>query len=284
MSEKTLSDLLLAVRRRFADAGLEEAGSDARHLIAGLLGLSQTDFLTRPDRPVTEDEERLIEAAVRRRIGREPVHRILGRREFYGLELALSPETLEPRPDTEVLVEEALACLAGRAHPRIVDFGTGTGAIALALLSECQDARALGIDLSEEALETAMANAKRLGLSERFSVRRSDWGDAVDERFDLIVSNPPYIASAVIEELSPDVRLFDPMLALDGGADGLDAYRALAAQADRLLKPDGRIALEIGYDQRESVTDLFGRAGFACLRAVRDLGGNDRVLVFARQG
>lgn len=275
-----LGELLYDIRQRLTAAGVDGAPQDARLLVTGVLGLSATDLLTTPDRPISAEEMARVESAALRRLGHEPVHRILGHREFYGLDLALSGETLEPRPDTEILVEKTLPYLLEKPEPHFLDFGTGTGAIALALLSVCPQARGVGVDLSADALRTAMANAERLGLNSRFSVVRSDWARDVRGQFDVIVSNPPYIATDVIADLAPEVRLFDPVLALDGGRDGLDAYRRLADEAPALLLADGIIALEIGYDQKDSVSGIFLRNGFVLLEAARDLGGQDRVLVF----
>lgn len=287
MSAYTSLDVLVkSARQRFADAGLPDAASDARVLLCGVMAIEPSVLFSDPNRPVSAADVERIEAAVARRLAREPVHRILGEREFFGLALSLSTETLEPRPDTEVLVERALAHLerviARKGKARIVDFGTGTGAIALAILHEDAQVEAVGVDISADALKTAMANAERLGLSARFTTHEGNWAEGLAGSFDLILSNPPYIPSAVVEELQPEVRLFDPQRALDGGVDGLDAYRALAKAAPELLADDGRILLEIGYDQKESVTSLFEAAGFQRLEAVRDYGGNDRVLVFSR--
>lgn len=282
MTPGSLSDLLAEVRLRLAAAGIPEAASDARHLVSGLLGLGSAELLTRPERPIGAEEWDRVRAALERRINREPVHRILGRREFYGLELALSAETLEPRPDTEILVDVALPYLRQKPGARFVDFGTGTGAIALALLSECPDCTGVGVDLSEDALATARANAESLGLADRFTAVKSNWSADIHETFDLVVSNPPYIATADIAALQPEVRIFDPLLALDGGSDGLDAYRSLATESTALLAPEGVIVLEIGFDQKDSVTALFEAAGFQRISATRDLGGQGRVLVFRR--
>lgn len=285
MSGLTLSALLAQTRKRFLDAGLTDPSTDARLLIGGLLDIAPTALVTDPSRPISEDEARRVDQAVRRRLMREPVHRILGRREFFGLELLLSSETLEPRPDTEILVDhvlphlERIAALGNR--PRFIDFGTGTGAIALALLSQCPDAEAVAVDISEDALKTAERNARQLGLGDRFQPLLSDWAEKVEGTFDAIVSNPPYIPSRVIEDLDPEVRLHDPTRALDGGEDGLDAYRILARQTGPLLRPNGIVALEIGYDQKIPVTALFEQAGFQLEAAARDYGGNDRVLVFS---
>jgi release factor glutamine methyltransferase len=280
----TLRDAILAAKARLSEAKIADAATDARVLIAGLLDLSLTDLMVHDEDVLTEDQNTLIEAAIQRRMAHEPVHRILGKREFYGLDLALSPATLEPRPDTEILVEQLLPYLQSiveaNGTARFIDMGTGTGAIALALLQECEGTAALATDISDEALATAQDNATRHGLDGRFHTLRSDWFDAVRAKFDMIVSNPPYIISRVVRDLEPEVRLFDPMAALDGGADGLDAYRAIAAGASAHLEPHGIVGLEIGYDQKDSVTALFSAHGFTRLQANRDHGGQDRVLIF----
>jgi release factor glutamine methyltransferase len=272
-------------RRRFEAAGLADPETDARVLVCGLLDLSPTALLLDGDKTVAADLAARVEEAIVRRLAREPVYRILGRRDFYGLDLALSEGTLEPRPDTEILVDVILPHLrtmvAAGLKPKIVDLGTGTGAIALALLQECPEAEAMGIDISEDALRTAAANAERNGLSSRFTTRAGPWFERTSERFDIIISNPPYIRSDVVVGLEPEVTKFDPMAALDGGADGLEAYRAIAAEALEHLEDHGLVGLEIGFDQRDDVTQIFEEAGFSLLEERRDYGGNDRVLVFA---
>lgn len=272
-------------RRRFEAAGLADPATDARVLICGLLDLSPTALLLDGDKAVAADLAARVEDAIVRRLAREPVYRILGRRDFYGLDLALSEGTLEPRPDTEILVDVILPHLrtmvASGLKPKIVDLGTGTGAIALALLQECPEAEAMGIDISQDALKTAEANAERNGFSSRFTTRAGPWFERTSERFDLIISNPPYIRSDVVVGLEPEVTNFDPMAALDGGPDGLEAYRAIAAEALEHLEAHGLVGLEIGFDQRDDVTQIFEEAGFSLLEERRDYGGNDRVLVFA---
>ncbi len=272
-------------RRRFEAAGLADSATDARVLISGLLSMSPTALLLDGDKPVAADRAARVEEAILRRIAREPVYRILGRRDFYGLDLALSQGTLEPRPDTEILVDVILphlrTMISAGLKPKIVDLGTGTGAIALALLQECPEAEALGIDISEDALKTAAANAERNGLSSRFTTRAGPWFERTSGRFDLIISNPPYIRSDVVVGLEPEVTNFDPMAALDGGPDGLEAYHAIAAEALEHLEDHGLVGLEIGFDQRDDVTQIFEEAGFSLLEERRDYGGNDRVLVFA---
>ena len=205
---------------------------------------------------------------------------------FFGLDLALSPETLEPRPDTETLVTAALpltrATVSETGSCRIVDLGTGSGAICLALLSEVDGATGLGTDISAAALATAEENAARNGLSGRFRTRCGNWFEAVEGTFDLIVSNPPYIPKADLQMLDPEVRDFDPHIALDGGQDGLDAYRAIAARAVQHLAPRGHIVVETGFDQHDAVCAVFEAQGFAPASRIKDFGGHDRVLVFRR--
>ncbi|MFS8045483.1 peptide chain release factor N(5)-glutamine methyltransferase [Rhizobium sp. BR 314] len=280
----TVAGLLQEVRSRFAAADLDDPTTEARILVGGLLHLSSTELVTRGSDAVLPGIVEQARTAIGRRLNHEPIHRILGEREFYGLPLRLSPATLEPRPDTEILVDTMLPHVrrleseVGNVH--ILDIGTGTGAICLALLHECPEATGVGSDISSEALETARGNAERNGLAARFTTVHGSWFEAIHERFHVIVSNPPYIASSVISTLAPEVKDFDPPAALDGGLDGLDAYRAIAKDAARFLHPNGMLGVEIGYDQRETVTSVFEGAGFLLLEAVRDYGRNDRVLVF----
>ncbi|PYB73895.1 peptide chain release factor N(5)-glutamine methyltransferase [Rhizobium wuzhouense] len=287
MNEKsaTARGLIHDVRRRFEDVGLADADQDSRILVMELLGLSHTDLVLRGDRAVSDENLSRVEQAVLRRLAREPVYRILGSREFYGLELKLSSGTLEPRPDTEVLVDAVLPYLrntiARQGRAEIVDLGTGTGAIALALIADCSDARAVGVDISEDALKTAAANAAALGLGARFATRVGPWFAQTSESFDIIVSNPPYIRTEVMADLEPEVANHDPAAALDGGPDGLDAYRAIAKDASAHLKPEGIVGLEIGYDQHDEVKQVFEQAGFFLVEARRDHGGRDRVLIFS---
>jgi release factor glutamine methyltransferase len=281
---QTLAGLSREVRNRFEEAGLDDPALEARILISGLLGLSSTELVTRAGEPVDDEQTDRVQAAAARRLLHEPVHRILGEREFYGLPLALSPETLEPRPDTEILVDSVLVharrLASANGHIHILDIGTGTGAICLALLSECPEAAGTGSDISRQALETAKKNAGRNGLASRFQTVHSDWFESISGRYHVIVSNPPYIPSGVIETLEPEVRMFDPAAALDGGPDGLDAYRAIALNSGRFLHDEGVLGVEIGHDQRVAVTAIFEAQGFVLVEAARDYGHRDRVLVF----
>lgn len=286
MSGATLAEVLAAARRRLADGGIADAAQDARALVSGILKLSSTAIFTEGARVLGDAEQAAVAAAVARRVAREPVHRILGHRAFSRLDLALSPETLEPRPDTEVLVDTlvpyAQKFVAEMGGCRILDLGTGTGAICLALLDLVPGTTGVGADLSSGALETAKRNADLNGVADRFEAVESDWFVAVTGAFDIIVSNPPYIVRSVVGMLDDEVRLFDPILALDGGEDGLDAYRAIAAGVGAHLRENGLVAYEIGYDQKDAVTAIMREKGFARIEAVADLGGNDRALVFVK--
>jgi len=330
---------------RLKAAGVESAGLDARLLLQAIGGLSYAAILSGRAELSAEAQARFA-AAIARRAAHEPVHRILGRRAFYGREFALSRETLEPRPDTEALIElllpyiharaaaqgktaatgqgkqcagkenftapkaeetgQSTAERTGRSKPAanyaaqgraeraeqgetaaanapltLLDIGTGSGIIALTFLAEAPQLIATGADISAEALNTAAANARALGLEPRFTAIHSDCFAAIPARYDFIVSNPPYIPHGEIARLSAEVRQYDPLRALDGGADGLNFYRILAAQSAAHLKPGGYIAVEIGAGQRADVGALFAAAGFSLTASRRDLGGIERALLFS---
>ena len=284
----TLRELLGAARRRLAEAGIDEAALDARLIVERFSGTTRADAIARPDQAVPAAAAAAVDGALERRLAGEPVHRILGFREFYGLRLALSPGTLEPRPDTETLVETVLpfvrAAAARDGVCRILDLGTGTGAIALALLSAVPQAVATGVDVCDDALATASRNARALGLADRFSAEKSDWFAKISGRYHVIAANPPYIRAADIGTLQREVRDHDPLRALDGGPDGLDAYREIAKGAGAHLIAAGTVAVEIGSTQGNDVARIFADSGFALAGTRRDLAGNERVLVFeARQ-
>ncbi len=259
---------------------MAEAALEARMLVEHMTGTSRSDALLRPDLIVTDAQVAVIEEALAQRIAGRPVHRIIGHRDFHGVRLTLSPATLDPRPDTEALVDLALEMLAEIPRPRVLDLGTGTGAIALAILSARPDATAVAVDISAEAVATAGRNAEANGVADRFTGIVSDWFAAVEGRFDAILSNPPYIASAEIGTLSADVREHDPMLALDGGHEGLDAYRRIARGAAAHLLPGGFVGVEIGYDQALSVPQVFLAEGLAEVGGRADLSGIRRALAF----
>ena len=262
--------ILTALRR----GGIGDAVFEARILIEDLAGSGEL---------LDEGAAARLQDALARRLAGEPLWRILGAREFWGLDFALSPGTLEPRPDSETLIEAALAHLVARRGEalRILDLGTGTGCLLIAALHEFPLASGIGIDLSQDAVATASANALRNGVAERVEFQLGEWTRGLSGRFDLILSNPPYIASAEIAGLDANVREHDPLLALDGGPDGLSAYRALAAALPGRLEPDGLAVLEIGAGQADDVTALMAGAGLRHLASHRDLGGHIRALVFA---
>jgi release factor glutamine methyltransferase len=275
----TRAQALFETRRAFERAGLDHPALDARILLMGALGIGPFELATRPETGLTAREAETIASYRERRLSREPVARILGEREFWGLPFILSPETLVPRPDTETVVETALDLVPDRsARMRILDLGTGSGCLLVALLHECPGAFGLGIDRSPEALRTARQNALRNGVGDRAVFAACDWAACLDRRFDLIVSNPPYIPSGDIAALDPDVRDYDPTLALDGGPDGLDAYRTILAEAGRLLAPEGLLVLEIGYDQADALPQLSAALGLDVVRLAHDLSGNARCI------
>ena len=258
------------------------AGLDARLIVAHVIGCTANEVLLRDDDMVRADAALRARTLARRRLAGEPIARIVGAKEFYGLDLALSPETLVPRPDTEALVDAVLAVVDREMAPAILDLGTGSGAILLALLSQLPNATGVGVDLSEGAVATAGGNARRLGLAERATFSIGDWARAIDRRFDLVVANPPYIESGAIAGLPVEVRDHDPHLALDGGADGLDAIRAILSDLPRVLADGGAAFIEIGFDQAAAVKALAAKGGFACAFR-RDLAGIDRVAILSRQ-
>lgn len=278
--DQTIGDALAEMVRTFAAEGIESAPRDARLLLQGLLGIDGTALLTRPEQPLG-DKASHIGDAVRRRLAHEPVTRILGVREFYGREFIVTPDVLDPRPDTETVVELALEIVRANgltsAPLQIADIGTGSGILIATLLLELPNARGVATDVSTAALAVAERNAKRLGLADRTSFVATHGLDGCAGPFDLIVSNPPYIPEGDIPGLEPEVRDYDPQLALDGGADGLDVYREIAKVARNPLRPM-RLVLELGAGQASDVTDIFSAAGWRPLGRQKDLGGHDRAV------
>lgn len=278
----TVGDAVRVLRSAFAASG-EGARAEARMIVGHVLSLDLTGLVVGADRVIGPDDIVRITALARRRIAGEPVQRLVGSAGFFGLEFRLSSETLVPRPDTEVLVEAVLARLEGVATPVIADIGTGSGAILVALLVERPDAMGIGVDVSADALATAEANARANGVGERALFVQGSWVEALGpEQFDAIVSNPPYIATEVIAGLDAEVRSHDPMRALDGGPDGLDAYRVLAATVSERLVPGGLAAFEIGWDQADAVRLLLLENGLRDIEVIVDLAGRNRVVVGRR--
>jgi release factor glutamine methyltransferase len=268
----------------FRQAGLESPELDARLIVGHALGLDHAALAAQSARMLTPAETDAISSLAARRRAHEPVARILGRKEFWGLPFKLDAETLVPRPETETLVEVALAAIDDRRSRalHIADLGTGSGALLLALLSELPSACGIGTDLSVAALSCARDNAAALGLARRASFVACDYAAALAGPIDLLVANPPYVAHGDIAALPPEVRDFDPERALDGGPDGLDGYRAIAADAPRLLAPGGVLVLELGFGQLAAVTSLFTAAGQAPITTGHDLAGVARALVMRR--
>jgi release factor glutamine methyltransferase len=275
----TRAAALALARQAFVEAKLDTPDLDARLLLAEALQIDVIEITVRPDVALGPQAAERLAGFACRRLTREPVGRILGRREFWGLPFDLSPETLEPRPDTETVVETALSLVPDRqAALRLLDLGTGSGCLLVALLHELPQATGIGIDRSLGALATARRNAARNGVAERTAFVASDWAAALRGRFDLVVSNPPYIASPDLEGLAPEVREHDPMAALDGGNDGLVAYRIIFAGTPALLAPGGMLVVEIGSSQEQAVRNLAGAAGLEVIRVSHDLGGHPRAV------
>ncbi len=269
------------VRDLFRRAGIDTAELDARIFAESAFGMDRLTLVNRERDTPTPAQLKALEALAARRLKGEPVSRIIGEKEFWGLSFKLNDATLVPRPETEMLVQRGLEVVGPLDHPKILDLGTGTGCIPIAMLTEFSDLSAVAVDLSRDALDMARVNAARHGVADRFETRQGSWFDPVEpsERFDLIVSNPPYIESATIETLSIEVREHDPRLALDGGPDGVRPYRAIAREAASFLKPEGVVLLEIGTGQGAAVTDIFAEAGFGAIQVEHDLNEHERMIV-----
>lgn len=283
---QTIASVRRALTARFAAAGIDFADADARVLIAHALNIERTTILTHGDRVLEPEEIAAIEASSARRLKREPVAYVVGRKEFWSLSFKVTPDVLVPRPETETVVELALDVIGAGAMRkeklRILDIGTGSGALLLALLSEFENAVGIGTDISTAALKVARANAEHANLADRCNFVACDMTAGFDGRFDLIVSNPPYVARGDIAGLAPEVRDHEPAIALDGGNDGLDFYRAIAAQARGLLAREGWLIVELGVGQELPVGSLFTNVGLAAGPVRRDLAGIPRALA-ARQ-
>ena len=278
---------IAAMRRRLSDAfraaELDAPGLDARLLIGHALGLDHAGLASGAERALVPAEIERIEALAARRLAREPVARILGTKEFWGLAFAVTPSVLVPRPESETLIEAALAALGANASRRrslrIADLGTGSGALLLALSSELPHAYGVGTDRDISALMTARDNARQLGFAARAQFVASDFGTALEGGFDLVIANPPYVRTEDIARLAPEVREFDPRCALDGGPDGLASYRAIADDSVRLLAPSAPLVVEVGAGQARAVGELLQYVGLAVETVANDLAGTARAVV-----
>jgi release factor glutamine methyltransferase len=282
---ETRGSLVAEAAGRLASAGLGDPRRLARRLVATALAISPAEVFCHSDRSVEPRETDRVRHMLSRMAAREPLSRILGRREFWGLDLTLSAATLDPRPETETIVEAVLRRTPDRRAPlRFLDLGTGSGCLLLALLSEFPRASGLGVDIVEAAAATAARNAAALGLAERALFVVADWASAVSGKFDGVVANPPYIATAELALLPPEVACYDPRRALDGGEDGLAAYRAITADLPRILAPGGIFAAEVGVDQAQPVAEIIAAQGLSIEAIEKDLAGIMRCVIASYRG
>lgn len=274
----TLDDLKRDLTRRFREAGIEGADMEARWLLEHVLGCSNVDLILRASETVSPASSDHVHALAKRRLDGEPLDHILGYRDFYGRRFEISKDVLSPRPETEGLVEAALAVIGSARRPNILDLGTGSGAIIISLLAERPDALGVAVDISEAALDIAKANARQHDVTERLTFKCGSWFAPVSGVYDLIVSNPPYISDEAMIQLPPEVRDFDPEMALSGGREGLDPYGLILNEASQFLAPDGHLIFEIGFDQGPAVSRLMADKGFVNVRILQDLAGHDRIV------
>lgn len=263
---------------QFREAGLETAHLDARLLVMAATGFSHTDMIARGNEVPTAEAHILISQYATRRLAGEPIDHILGYREFYGRNFKVNKDVLSPRPETEMLVDAALEILKKKPEARIMDLGTGSGAIIISILAGADQARGVAVDMSAAALSVAQQNAKAHSVDDRLTFLEGSWFGPAQGRFDIILSNPPYITDAAMDELATEVSEFDPDLALRGGQDGLIAYRAIISQASNYLEPTGTLLFEIGYDQGRSVSQLLETHRFTAIFVLKDLSGHDRMI------
>jgi release factor glutamine methyltransferase len=279
----TIGSVLGETAAALAAAGFDEPRRHARRLVGAALGLSAAAVFANPDRMITSADGDGIAAVLARVLDHEPLSRIVGEREFWGLRFSLSPDTLDPRPESETVVESVLKHLPARdGAMRVLDLGTGTGCLLLALLSELPNAVGVGIDIAPGAAARARGNARALGLADRARFVVGDWTTALRGAFDVVVANPPYVPTAAIAALPPEVGRYDPRRALDGGTDGLSAYRAIGADLPRLLAPGAIFAAEIGHGSAEATLEILADSGLVALDVIPDLAGIRRCIVAER--
>ncbi|WP_455478638.1 peptide chain release factor N(5)-glutamine methyltransferase [Bartonella sp. B10] len=284
MNDYSLNNIIRKTQEKLYTHGILEANANAKILVEWITGTNASDRLLRPDIRLSSEQIVQLKEAIKRRISGEPVYRIIGKRDFYGISFELSQDTLEPRPDTETLIDLVLPFFIKHVEKSqkttLLDMGTGSGAIAITILKKIPQSYAVAVDISEDALKTATKNANNAKVIHRFTPLLSNWFDSVTDRFDFIISNPPYIPEEDIKYLAKEVRLYDPLRALIGGKDGLDFYRKLANEAANHLKEEGYVAVEIGHSQEKEVRKLFEKNHFQCLEVRKDLSGIPRALLF----
>jgi release factor glutamine methyltransferase len=278
-----LPDILQDVVRKLQEAGIETARLDARLLLQSVLGVTREQLLIEAGRELRSAEKQQFEALVQRRLNREPMSQILGTREFWGLEFEVTKDTLAPRPDSETIIASLLVYKPNRSQPlSMLDLGTGTGCLLLSALSEYPQATGLGVDISEEALVVAEKNAQRLGLENRVEFKKSYWNSKINGVWDVVISNPPYIPTEEIPQLSPEVATYEPILALDGGGDGLDCYRAITSFLPSILAENGIALLEVGAGQANDVAALVSGQGLKVAQVAYDLAGIARCIIIQK--
>ena len=276
-------EVIAAAVPRLEAVGIDDARRDAEVLLCRALDCDRAHLLGYPERYIEHARIEAFEQLIARRLTREPVSQIVGEREFWSLNFAVTMATLTPRPDSETVVEAVLDMVPDRTQAwRVLDLGTGTGCLLLSLLAELPAATGVGVDISSDAVGTAETNARRHGLDRRASFVTGDWAAAIEPGFDIVVSNPPYVQTGALAALDPEVAEWEPHVALDGGEDGLDAYRRILPDLPRLLPEGGVAVLEHGYDQAERVEMLACAMGLTVVKRYRDLAGNDRCLVLKR--
>lgn len=278
MSAVALKDIYRTARKQLETANIDTAALDARLILKHVLNIDERDLITGGDTQVPADKSQLINTFLHRRIQGEPISKMMGMKEFWSLDFKVTRDTLDPRPDTETLVQAALDYFADAPPATLLDLGTGTGCMPVTLLSEWPEARAVAVDISPSALAVARDNADMHGVADRITFIEGNWAEGITDKFDLIVSNPPYIPHADIESLSGSVKRFDPILALDGGNDGLDCYKKIISTLKNILNSNGICLLESGCGQHEDITRLAIDAGLCVNRVHADLAGIPRAV------
>lgn len=273
---------LAKAKQILKDAGIESFSLDAQLLLAHVLGKTREFVISRPEHILSTQEILDYESLIKRRQNREPLAKIIGKKEFWSMEFLVNSATLDPRPDSETIIEAVLEIFPEKGKEiKLIDFGTGSGCLLLTILSEYPNSLGIGVDINRDTLDVAVKNAEKLGLAKRSEFILNGWAEGMEGKFDLIISNPPYIKNSDIKELEPEVSAHEPYMALAGGEDGLDCYRLLASQINNLLKQDGYLILEFGMGQENSVKEIFENSGFRFVSFKNDLAGTTRCVVLA---